>query len=132
MALMKPPKPIVTKPKAKGKSLPKAQKGPQTQHYCHHCGIRGHTRSNCHKLQALKNANLQKSRKQGKGNWKPKQPKGQEKEPVMSDVMKMIDTITSCLANFTLRFGNHGSSTQSSKDITPKTRVVWVKKGTHA
>ena len=50
----------------------------------------------------------------------------------MSDVMKMINTITSCLANFTLRFENHGLSTQSSKDITPNTHVVWVKKGTYA
>ena len=58
--------------------------------------------------------------------------KGQEGEPVMNDVMKMIDTITSCSANFTLRFENHGSSTQSSKDIIPNTRVVWVKNGTHA
>ena len=75
---------------------------------------------------------LQKPRRQGKGNGKPKQPKGQEGEPVMSDVMKMIDTITSCLANFTLRFENHGSSTQSSKDITLNARAVWVRKGTHA
>ena len=50
----------------------------------------------------------------------------------MSDVMKMIDTITSCLANFTLRFENHDSSTQSSKDITPNARAMWVKNGTHA
>ena len=120
----KPPNPIVAKPKAKGKSLPKAQKGPQTQHYCHHCGIQWHTRPNCHKFQALKNANLRKPRRQGKGNGKPKQPKGQEEEPIMSDVMKMIGTITSCLANFTLRFENHGSSTQSSKDITPNAHAV--------
>ena len=42
----KPSNPIVAKPKAKGKSLLKAQKGPQTQHFCYHCGIRGHTRPN--------------------------------------------------------------------------------------
>ena len=130
--LTKSPNPIVAKPKAKGKSLPKAQRGPQTQHYCHHCGILGHTRPNCYKLQALKNAELQKSRRQGKGNGKPNQPKRREEEPVMSDVMKMIDTITSCLANFTLRFENHGSSTQSSKDITLNACAVWVKKGTYA
>ena len=130
--LTKSPNPIVVKPKAKGKSLPKAQKGPQTQHYCHHCGIQWHTRPNCHKFQALKNANLRKPRRQGKGNGKPKQPKGQEEEPIMSDVMKMIGTITSCLANFTLRFDNHGLSTQFLKDITPNAHAVWVKKGTHA
>ncbi|XP_030948640.1 uncharacterized protein LOC115972475 [Quercus lobata] len=128
MVLTKSPKPIVAKPKARGKSLPKRQRGPQMQHYCHHCGILGHTRPNYYKLQALKNADLQKPRRQGKGNGKPKQPKGQEGEPVMSDVLKMIDTITSCLANFTLRLENHDSSTQSSKDITPNTCDVWVKK----
>ena len=46
-------------------------------------------------------------------------------------MMKMIDTIMSCLANFTLRFENRNSSTQSSEDITPNARAVWVKKGTH-
>ena len=118
------PKPVVAKPKARGKSLPKRQRGPQMQHYCHHWGILGHTRPNCYRLQVLKNADLQKPRRQGKGNGKPKQPKGQEGEPVMSDVMKMIDTIISCLANFTLRFENHDSSTQSSKDITPNASDV--------
>ena len=48
----------------------------------------------------------------------------------MSDVKKMIDTIISCLANFTLRFENHDPSTQFSKDITPNAHAVWVKKGT--
>ena len=37
--LTKSPNQIAAKPKAKEKSLPKAQRGPQTQHYCHHCGI---------------------------------------------------------------------------------------------
>ena len=37
--LTKPQNPFVAKPKAKGKSLPKSQRGPQTQHFCHHCGI---------------------------------------------------------------------------------------------
>ena len=46
----------VVKPKGKGKSLPKSQRGSRTQHFCHHCGLQGHTRPNCHKLQALKNA----------------------------------------------------------------------------
>ena len=55
--------PIVTKrivgakPKEKGKLLPKSQKGPQVKHFCHHCGMRGHTRPNFFKLQALKRAN---------------------------------------------------------------------------
>ena len=54
--LKKPQNPFEAKPKAKGKSLLKSQRGPQTQHFCHHCGVRGYTRPNCHKLQALKNA----------------------------------------------------------------------------
>ena len=55
--LTKPPNPVVAKLKAKGKSLPKSQRGPQTLYFCHHCGIRGHTRPNCHKFRALKNGN---------------------------------------------------------------------------
>ena len=130
--LTKPPNPLVAKPKAKGKSLSRSQRGPQTQHFCHHFGIRGHTRLNCHKLQALKNASFQRpvGPRNGKGNLK--QSKGREIDYDIGDVMKMIDTITSFLANFILRFENRNSSTRSSKDITPNARVVWVKKGTHA
>ena len=47
---------------AKGKSLPKSQRGSRTKHFCHHCGLQGHTRLNCHKLKALKNASDQRSR----------------------------------------------------------------------
>ena len=32
---------IGAKPKEKGKSLPKNQRGPQIKHLCHHCGIQG-------------------------------------------------------------------------------------------
>ena len=91
-----------------------------------------HTRPNCHKLQALKNVSSQRPRGQGNGKGNHKQSKGREVNLVIGDVMKMIDTITSCLENFTLRFENRNSSTQSSKDITPNAYVVWVKKGTHA
>ncbi|XP_065618621.1 uncharacterized protein LOC136062883 [Quercus suber] len=45
---------IGPRPKEKGKSLPKNQRGPHVKYFCHHCGVRGHTRSNCFKLQALK------------------------------------------------------------------------------
>ena len=123
-ALTKPPNPRVAKPKAKGKSLPKAQRGPQTQHFCHYCRVRGHTSPNCHKLQALKNVGSQRSKGQGKGKENHNQPKGREVDPGIGDVMKMIDTITSCLANFTLRFENRRSSTQSSKDINPNPHSV--------
>ena len=132
--LTKPSKQVVVKPKGKGKSLPKSQRGPRTQHFCHHCGIQGHTRPNCHKLQALKNASAQRSRRprNGKGNWTAEQSKGQEGDPRVKDAMKMIDAFTTCLTSFTRRFESHNNSTQSSRDLTPNTSVVWVKKGTHA
>ena len=41
---------------ARGKSLPRPQRGPKTNHFCHHYGLQGHTKPNCHKLRALKNA----------------------------------------------------------------------------
>ena len=66
--LTKPQNPFVAKPKTKGKSLPKSQTGPQTQHFCHHCGIQEHTRPNCYKLHALKKVDSQRPRAQGKGN----------------------------------------------------------------
>ena len=37
--MTKPPKQSVVTPKGKGKSLPKSQRGPRTQHFCHHWGI---------------------------------------------------------------------------------------------
>jgi len=76
--MTKPPKQTVVKPKGKEKSLPKSQKGSRTQHFCHHCGIPGHIKPNCHKLQALKNSNAQRSRgpRHGKGNWIVEQSKG--------------------------------------------------------
>ena len=78
--LTKPPNQSVVKPKGKGKSLPKSQRDLKTQHFCHHCEIQGHTRPNCHKLQALKNSNTQRSRgpRHGKRNWTVEQSKGQE------------------------------------------------------
>ena len=54
--MTKLPKQSVVKSKGNGKSLPKSQSGLRTQHFCHHCGIQGYTRPNCHKLQALKNS----------------------------------------------------------------------------
>ena len=74
---------------------------------------------------------LKRLRGQGRGNWNAKQSKRRETDPGFGDVMKIIDTITSCLANFSQRFEKHNSSTQSSRDITPNARVMWVKKGTH-
>ena len=37
--LTKAQNPFMGKPKSKGKSLSKSQRGPQTQNFCHHCGI---------------------------------------------------------------------------------------------
>ena len=76
--LTKPPNQSVVKPKGKRKSPPKSQRGSRTQHFYHHCGIPGHIKPNCHKLQALKNSNAQRSRGQrhGNGNWTAKQSKG--------------------------------------------------------
>ena len=69
--MTKPPKQSVVKPKGKGKSLPKSQRGTRTLHFCHHCGIQGHTKPNCHKLQALKNSDAQRLRgpRNDKRNW---------------------------------------------------------------
>ena len=122
--LTKPQNPYMAKPMAKGKSLPKPQRGPQVQHFCYHCGVRGHTRPNYYKLHVLKKADSQRLRGQGKGNWNTKQSKGREVDSNFGDVIKIIDTITSCLASFSQRFENHSSSTQSSRDITLNARAV--------
>ena len=69
--LIKPQNQLVAKPEAEGKSLPKSQRGSRTKHVCHHCGLQGHTRLNCHKLRALKNSSAQRLRgpRHGKGKW---------------------------------------------------------------
>ena len=63
---------VCAKPKEKGNSLPKSQKGSQVKHFCHHCSVRGHTIPNCFKLQALKRADSlcgkDNSRRMSKGN----------------------------------------------------------------
>ena len=74
--LTKPQNPFMAKPKAKEKSLPKSQRGPQVQHFCLHCGVRGNTRPNCYKLYALKKVDSQRLRGQGQRNWNAKQSKG--------------------------------------------------------
>ena len=132
--ITKPPNQLVVKPKGKKKSLPKSQKGSRTQHFYHHCGIQGHTKPNCRKLQALKNLSAQRSKgpRHDQGNWTVEQSKGQEGDLGVRDVMKMIDAFTTYLTSFTRRFESHNNRTQSSRDITPNASVVWVKKVTHA
>ena len=132
--LIKPSNQLVVKPKTKGKSLPKSQRGPRTKHFCHHCRLQGHTRPNCYKLKALKNASAQRSKgpRNDKRNWTAEQSKSQKGDPGVRDVMRIIDAFTTYLASFTRKFESHNNRTQSFRDITPKARAVWVKKGTHA
>ena len=132
--LNKPRNQLVIKFEAKGKSLPKSQRGPRTNHFCHHCGIQGHTRPNCHKLQALKNLGAQRSRglRNDKRNWVVEQSRGQDGDSRVMDVMKMIDAFTTYLTSFTRMFESPNTHTQSYRDITPNAHDVWVKKGTHA
>ena len=37
--LNKPRKQSMAKYEARGKSLPRSQRGPRTNHFCHHCGL---------------------------------------------------------------------------------------------
>ena len=106
--LIKPRNQSVVKPEAKGKSLPKSQRDPRTS------------------------AQRSKGPRLGKGNWNAKQLKGQEGDPRVRGVMKMIDAFTTCLTRFTRRFESHNNRTKSFRDITPNASVMWVNKGTHA
>ena len=60
--LNKPRNQSVVRFEARSKSLPRSQRALRTNHVCHHCGLQGHTRPNCHKLRALRNASDQRSR----------------------------------------------------------------------
>ena len=118
----------------RAKSLSQSQRGPRTNHVCHHCGLQAHIRPNCHKLRVLNNARDQCSRgpKDNRRNWTIGQPRSQNENSGVIDVMKMIEAFTTCLANFNSKFNGHNSCTQSYRDITPNARYVWVKRGTHA
>ena len=132
--LNKPHNQSVVKYEVRAKSLPRSQRGPRTNHVCHHCGLQGHTRPNCHKLRALNNARDQRSRRlrDDRRNWTVGQPRSQNEDSGVMDVMKMIEAFTTCLVNFNSRFEGHNSRTQSYRDITPNARDMWVKRGTHA
>ena len=60
--LNKPRNQYVVRSAAREKSLPRSQKGPRMNHVHHHYGLQGHTRPNCHKLRALRNASDKRSR----------------------------------------------------------------------
>ena len=132
--LNKPRNQFVVSSEARAKSLPRSQRGPRTNHVCHHCGLQGHTRSNCHKLRALRNASDQRSRgpRNDKRTWVVEPLRGRNGDLGMMDVMKMIGAFTNCLESFTRKFESPNYRTQSYKDITLNARDVWVKKGTHA
>ena len=132
--LNKPRNQTMVRSEVIAESLPQSQRDPRTNHVRHHCGLQGHTRPNCHKLRALRNASDQRSRgpRNDKRTWAVEPSRDRNGDPGMIDVMKMIGAFTNCLESFTRRFKSPNSRTQSYKDITPNTRDVWVKKGTHA
>ena len=80
----------VVRSKARAKSLPRSQKGPRTNHVCHHCGLQGHTRPNCHKLRALRNASDQRSRgpRNDKRTWVVEPLRDRNGDPEMMGVMR--------------------------------------------
>ena len=132
--LNKPRNKSMVRSTARAKSLPQSQRGPRMNHVCHHCGLQRHTRPNCHKLRALRNASDQRSRgpRNDKRTWAVESSRDQNSDPGMMDVMKMTGAFTNCLESFTRRFESPNSRTQSYSDITPNACDVWVKKGTYA
>ena len=131
--LNKPRNQYVVMSKARGQSLPRSQRGLRKNHVCHHCGLQGHTKPNCHKLKALKNASDQRSRRPRnvKRTWAVESSKGRNGDPNVVDLMKMIGAFTTCLESFTRRLKSLNSHTQSYRDITPNARDMWVKRCTH-
>ena len=123
---------IGAKPKEKGKSLPKNQRGPRVKYLCHHCGAQGHTRPNCFKLHALKKADLMCGQETSRRRPKGAQAKGDSEGHLIGDVMEMLKYISLCLASFTLRFERYVGRTPPSKALIQNTRKVWVQKGTYA
>ena len=123
---------VGAKPKDKGKSLPKSQRGPQVKHFCHYCSVRGRTRLNCFKLHALIRADSicgqDNTRRMPKGT----QAKGENEGQHIGDVMEMLKNISLCLASFTRRFESYVGCTPLFKGLTQNTCTMWVKKGTHA
>nr|POE58617.1 hypothetical protein CFP56_50206 [Quercus suber] len=87
----------------RGRSLPRSQRSPRTDYVCHYCGLQGHTRPNCQKLRSDNNASVPRSR--GRRNdmrsWGGEQPRSQNRDPGITDVMKMIGAFTTCLESFT-------------------------------
>ena len=97
--LTKPRNQSVVRSAARAKSLPRSQRGPKMNHMCHHYGLQGHTRPNCHKLRALKNASDQRSKgpRNDKRTWAVESARDRNSDPGMMDVIKMIGAFTNCL-----------------------------------
>ena len=119
--LNKPRNQSVVRSATRAKSLPQSQKGPRMNHLCHHYGLQGHTRPNCHKLRALRNASDQRSKglRNDKRTWTVESSRDRNSDPRMMDVMKMIGAFTTCLESFIRWFESPDFRTQSYRDITP-------------
>ena len=103
----------VVRTEAKERLPPKSQRGSRMNHVCHYYRLQGHTRPNCHKLRALNNPRDQRSRgsRDDRRNWTVGQPRSQNEDSSVMDVMKMIEAFTTCLVNFNSRFEGHNSHT---------------------
>ncbi|XP_050280796.1 uncharacterized protein LOC126721782 [Quercus robur] len=123
---------IGAKPKEKGKSLPKNQRGPRVKHLCHHCGAQEHTRPNGFKLHALKKVDSMRGQETSKRRPNGAQAKGDSEGHLIGDVMEILKNISLCFANFTPRFESYVGHTPPFKALTQNTRKEWVKKGTYA
>ena len=86
---------------------------------CHHCGLQGHTRPNCHKLRALRNESDQRSRglRNDKRTWVVESSRDQNSDLGMMDVMKMIGAFTNYLESFTRRFESLLAHSQVQKIV---------------
>ena len=124
LVLNKPRNQSVVRFTARAKSLPRSQRGPRMNHLCHHCKLQGHTRPNCHKLRALRNASDQRLRgpRNDKRTWTIESSRDRNSDPGIIDVMKMINAYTNCMESFTRKFESSNSRTQSYRDITPNAR----------
>ena len=97
--LNKPRNQSVIRFETRAKSLPRSQ--------------RGHTRPNCHKLRALRNASDQRTRRprNDKRTWAVEPSRDRNGDLGMMDAMKMIGAFTNYLESFTKRFESPNSRT---------------------
>ena len=91
------------------------------KHFCHRCGIHGHTRF---KLHALKRYDLEITQGIEKGKPRGKQTKEDNGGQLIGDVLEMLNSISTCLASFTPRFECYVTRTPPIKDPTQNTHAV--------